>query len=92
MLLREDKDAFVPQKATGCGCGYDSFASERFMHNTILSSCAFFHVAMLCVQASVALRRSAAAVGWMTKSDKTVTNSLVAISPENVLAAFVIAI
>jgi hypothetical protein len=62
------------------------------MHNTILSSCAFFHVAILCVQASVALRRSAAAVGRMTKSNKAVTNSLVAISQEHVLPAFAIAI
>jgi hypothetical protein len=44
------------------------------MHNTILSSCAFFHVAMLEAQPSAALRRSAAAVRLMTKSNKTVTN------------------
>jgi hypothetical protein len=47
---------------------------------------------MLSVQASVALRRSAAAVGWMTKCNKVVTNLLVAISPEHVLPAFAIAI
>jgi hypothetical protein len=46
------------------------------MHNRILSSWAFFHVAKLGAQASVALHRSTAAVGWMTKSNKTVTNPL----------------
>jgi len=37
------------------------------MHNRILSSCAFLGVAMLCLQASVAFRRCAAAGAWWPK-------------------------
>jgi len=91
MLSREDKNAFVPQKKAAIhGREFDSLSSKRFMHDSSLRSCPFFSCRDALRAGEFGPPSQRSCVGWIRKSNKSVTNLSLAISQE--LTVFAIAI